>query len=127
MAALHAAYAAGETDEFIRPRLIRHGEEQHFIRDNDALFFFNFRADRAREISACFFEEKFSAFERGNRPQLAAFASLTQYDEHMAVPAAFGAEEIRLTLGEVVSGLGLEQLRIAETEKYAHVTYFSYL
>jgi 2,3-bisphosphoglycerate-independent phosphoglycerate mutase len=123
-AALRAAYAAGETDEFIKPRLVAHQGEKHFIHDNDALFFFNFRADRAREISACFFEEKFYAFERGERPALSAFASLTQYDERMAIPAAFGPEEIRMVLGEVVSNLGLSQLRIAETEKYAHVTYF---
>lgn len=124
VAALRAAYAAGETDEFIKPRLVLENGKKHFIRDNDTLFFFNFRADRAREISACFYEDKFEAFERGARPNLAAFASLTQYDEHMAIPAAFGPEEIRQVLGEVVANLGLEQLRIAETEKYAHVTYF---
>ncbi|MDR2891933.1 MAG: 2,3-bisphosphoglycerate-independent phosphoglycerate mutase [Deltaproteobacteria bacterium] len=122
---LRESYAAGETDEFIRPRLLLqpNGEKIH-IRDHDAVFFFNFRADRARQLIECFYSDDFTAFERGTRPQLSALASMTQYDEHMAIPAAFAPEEIRKVLGEVVSSLGVKQLRLAETEKYAHVTYF---
>ena len=127
--ALEDAYAAGETDEFIKPRLVAQpgpdaGGNTAVIGDNDALFFFNFRADRARQLTRCFFAEKFNEFDRGKRPRLAAFATMTQYDEQMPVPAAFAPETIKMVLGEVVSNLGLKQLRIAETEKYAHVTYF---
>lgn len=125
VAALEEAYASGETDEFIKPRLVcPEGAEPDFIRDGDALFFFNFRADRARQLTRCFHDDSFSGFERGQRPRLAAFASMAPYDETMPVPAAFGPEAIPFVMGEVVSDLGLRQLRIAETEKYAHVTYF---
>jgi 2,3-bisphosphoglycerate-independent phosphoglycerate mutase len=123
--ALHAAYANGETDEFIKPRIVRQKNGKNiFIQDNDALFFFNFRADRARQLSSCFVNNNFTEFERGKVPALAGFASMTQYDEHMPLPALFAPETITKVLGEVVSALGVKQLRIAETEKYAHVTYF---
>jgi 2,3-bisphosphoglycerate-independent phosphoglycerate mutase len=123
--ALNAAYAAGETDEFIKPRiLLQKNGEKNFIRDGDALFFFNFRADRARQLSSCFVREDFAGFERGARPVLSGFAGMTRYDEQMPLPAAFGPEFVPKVLGEVVSSLGVRQLRIAETEKYAHVTYF---
>lgn len=125
LAALEAAYAAGETDEFIKPLLIcAEGEEPAMLRDGDVLFFFNFRADRARQITRCFYDNGFKEFDRGVRPHLAAFASMTLYDETMPLPAAFEPEGITQVMGEIVSGLGLTQLRIAETEKYAHVTYF---
>lgn len=123
--ALKEAYAASETDEFIKPRLVAATNDAPLtINDNDALFFFNFRADRAREITRCFYADTFTEFERGERPQLASFASMTPYDETMPLPAAFEPEGIPEVMGEVVSELGLHQLRIAETEKYAHVTYF---
>ncbi|MDL2306450.1 2,3-bisphosphoglycerate-independent phosphoglycerate mutase [Desulfovibrio sp. OttesenSCG-928-C06] len=123
--ALEAAYAVGETDEFVKPRLVTGpGGKKAVIGDNDAVFFFNFRADRARELTSCFFSDDFTEFERGKRPVLSGFATMTQYDEQMPVPAAFGPETLSMVLGEVVSNLGLKQLRIAETEKYAHVTYF---
>lgn len=123
--AVEEAYASGETDEFIKPRLvIGAGEEAGTIRDGDAVFFFNFRADRARQLSRAFALEGFDGFDRGARPRLSGFASMTPYESDLPVPAAFVSENIKNGLGEVVSSLGLKQLRIAETEKYAHVTYF---
>ncbi len=125
VAALQEAYKAGETDEFIKPRICAApGEEPCLIQDNDGLFFFNFRADRARQITRCFFAGEFADFDRGGRPKLAGFASMTPYDETMPLPVAFAHEDIPQVMGEVVSAMGLTQMRIAETEKYAHVTYF---
>lgn len=123
--ALRDAYEAGETDEFIKPRLVLdENGKPCTINDGDALFFFNFRADRARQLTRCFYDDAFSEFDRGKRPRFSSFATMTPYDETMPLPAAFTPEDIPLVMGEVVSDLGLRQLRIAETEKYAHVTYF---
>lgn len=123
--ALQEAYAAGETDEFIKPRMVAAANETPLtINDNDALFFFNFRADRARQITRSFYNATFAEFERGEKPKLAGFASMTPYDETMPLPSAFEPEGLLEVMGQVVSELGLRQLRIAETEKYAHVTYF---
>jgi 2,3-bisphosphoglycerate-independent phosphoglycerate mutase len=121
--AVRAAYAAGETDEFLRPRLLLDPAEAG-IRAGDGVFFFNFRADRAREMVHAFADESFAFFPRGERPDLAGLATMTAYDETLRLPVAFIRDNLRQTLGETVSGLGLKQLRIAETEKYAHVTYF---
>ena len=118
---IQAAYDAGETDEFIKPFMV--GSDAA-IGDNDGLFFFNFRADRARQISRAFFERDFTGFQRPAVPRLAGFVTMTQYESTFPLPAAFPPESYHNTLGEVVSKLGLRQLRIAETEKYAHVTYF---
>ncbi len=124
--AIQEAYAAGEHDEFVKPRVIVDGNGKPLgpLRQGDGLFFFNFRADRARQISRALFEEHFSEFTREAWPQLACFATMTQYEQSFPMPAAFGPESVSHTLGQVVSALGMEQLRIAETEKYAHVTYF---
>lgn len=122
-AALAAAYAAGETDEFLKPRLFGEPDEIR-VRDGDGLFFFNFRADRARELASAFHRADFSGFDRGALPALAGMAAMTSYDASLHLPVAFAKDNLEDTLGEVVSGLGLRQLRIAETEKYAHVTYF---
>ena len=122
-AALRAAYAAGETDEFIKPRVCLDPAEAE-IRSGDGVFFFNFRADRARELAAAFINDNFDGFDRGARPDLAGLATMTAYDASLAAPVAFRKENLVQTLGEVVADLGLKQLRIAETEKYAHVTYF---
>lgn len=116
------SYDAGENDEFIKPFLV--GGDDVCIGDGDGVFFFNFRADRARQISRALFEENFSEFDRVNPPQLAEFATMTQYESSFPLPIAFPPETYSNTLGEVVSKAGLKQLRIAETEKYAHVTYF---
>lgn len=122
LAAIQASYDAGETDEFFKPGVVE--GVNGTIGDGDGLFFFNFRADRARQISRAFFEEGFSEFERKSMPKLAAFATMTQYESSFPMPKAFPPESYEGTLGEVVSAQGLKQLRIAETEKYAHVTYF---
>ncbi|SBV94426.1 2,3-bisphosphoglycerate-independent phosphoglycerate mutase [uncultured delta proteobacterium] len=123
--ALKKAYANDETDEFLKPRIVVAGDEApHCIADNDGLFFFNFRADRSRQLTKAFHEKDFTEFERGNAPKLAAFATFTPYDSSIPVPAAFTKPEVTASMGEIVATLGLQQLRIAETEKYAHVTYF---
>jgi 2,3-bisphosphoglycerate-independent phosphoglycerate mutase len=124
-AAIRSAYAAGQTDEFVEPRVIlRNGLPAGRIGDHDGVIFFNFRADRARELTRAFTQPGFSAFARPEVPQLSAFACLTEYDETFNLPAAFAAENHPRLLGEVVADAGLRQLRIAETEKYAHVTFF---
>lgn len=123
IAALHAAYESGETDEFLKPRLVLPPAEA-CIRDGDGVFFFNFRADRARELAHAFLDPMFTDFDRGTVPALASFATMTAYDTALAAPVAFSKDNLAMTLGEVISSMGLKQLRIAETEKYAHVTYF---
>ncbi|MCC8194994.1 MAG: 2,3-bisphosphoglycerate-independent phosphoglycerate mutase [Deltaproteobacteria bacterium] len=123
--ALKKAYAHDETDEFLKPRIVvAEGGEPHVIVDNDGLFFFNFRADRARQLTRAFYEKDFDGFDRGKMPKLAAFATFTPYESSIPVPAAFTKPEVTESMGEIVSQMGLQQLRIAETEKYAHVTYF---
>ncbi len=122
-AALRAAYAQGETDEFIKPRQVGVAAE-NTIRDGDGVFFFNFRADRARELLSAFVKQDFAGFDRGQMPHLAGIASMVSYDESLTTPVVFHKDNLEQTLGEEVSRLGLSQLRIAETEKYAHVTYF---
>ena len=122
--AVKAAYDLGETDEFILPTLCSdHGE----VKDGDAVIFANFRPDRAREITRAFVDEDFDsyAFCRRKRPTNIRYICMTQYDAEMpGVEVAFPPQTIRNTLGEYLSSLGLHQLRIAETEKYAHVTFF---
>ena len=123
--ALEKAYANGETDEFIKPRIVvADGEKTQVIADGDGLFFYNFRADRARQLTQAFFEKDFIEFDRVKVPKLASFASFTPYDSSISIPAAFTKPELTESMGEIVSQMGLKQLRIAETEKYAHVTYF---
>ncbi len=125
VAAVKAAYAADETDEFLKPRLVPGPNGKPItIADGDGLFFFNFRADRARQLTRAFYETDFAGFDRGHQPKLAAFATCTPYDSTLPLPAAFIKPGLDHSLGEVVSDLGVRQLRIAETEKYAHVTYF---
>lgn len=120
--ALHAAYARGENDEFVKPTVIGHGAAMH---DGDAIVFMNFRADRARQLSQVFVDPGFSGFERLRRVRLSAFVTLTEYSADLAATAiAFAQESMHSSLGEYLSDLGLTQLRIAETEKYAHVTFF---
>ena len=94
------------------------------MRDGDAAVFMNFRADRARQLTRAFLADDFTAFPRGTKPRLAAFATLTRYADDIAAPAAFDAQRLAETATVCWSRQGLRQLRIAETEKYAHVTYF---
>jgi 2,3-bisphosphoglycerate-independent phosphoglycerate mutase len=124
-AAIAAAIAAGETDEFIKPRVVlNNGQPTGTIRDGDGLIFFNFRADRARELTRSFTQADFTGFARPHVPRLSTFVCLADYDETFGLPVAFPPESYPDLLGTVVSGAGLKQLRIAETEKYAHVTFF---
>ncbi|MCL7941411.1 2,3-bisphosphoglycerate-independent phosphoglycerate mutase [Halomonas sp. ATCH28] len=123
---LRRAYERDETDEFVTATSIRPSGAPVAMADGDAAIFMNFRADRARELTRAFVEEGFSGFERRARPRLAAdgLVMLTQYAADIPTPAAFPPAELVNTLGEVMEQRGLTQLRIAETEKYAHVTFF---
>lgn len=119
--AIAAAYAADLTDEFVEPCVIG---EAGTIDDSDAAIFFNFRADRAREMTRALALDAFDGFERSKAPQLVDYVCLSEYDETFGLPIAFSAETYPDILSDVVSDAGLKQLRIAETEKYAHVTFF---
>ncbi len=123
-AAIEAAYSRGETDEFVHPTVIAHGSDPITIRDGDGVLFMNFRADRAREITRAFVQKGFDAFDVASRPELRDFVSLTRYAEDLEATPAFGQEAHTNGIGEYLSGLGKTQLRLAETEKYAHVTFF---
>lgn len=118
---LIAAYERGESDEFVKATTI--GEPVR-VEDGDAVVFMNFRADRARELTRCFVEPGFNEFQRARVPQLAGFVMLTQYAASIPAPSAFAAEALTNVLGEYLANNGKTQLRIAETEKYAHVTFF---
>jgi len=124
--AVAAAYQAGETDEFITPLALVDGQGRPLaaIGDGDGVVFFNFRADRAREMTRVLNQPGFREFDVSGRPKLSGYVTMTLYDETFDLPAAFPPEHLEGILGQVVSGAGLRQLRIAETEKYAHVTYF---
>ncbi|MGA8278494.1 MAG: 2,3-bisphosphoglycerate-independent phosphoglycerate mutase [Rhodanobacteraceae bacterium] len=122
VAALEAAYARGETDEFVQPTVIGTGAA---VADGDAVVFMNYRADRARELSHAFVDADFDGFARPRRIALAAFVTLTAYEKDLAASAiAFAPQSLEDTLGAYLAKRGLSQLRIAETEKYAHVTFF---
>ncbi len=120
--ALARQYALGITDEFMPPLIFDEPDTQR-VKNGDTVLFFNFRADRARQLSQAFLFEKFDGFDRQVWPQV-HYVTLTQYDVTYPSPFVFGPQELVHILGEVVSAAGKSQLRIAETEKYAHVTYF---
>ena len=120
IAALAAAYERGETDEFVAPTVLAGATPMH---DGDAVVFMNFRADRARQITAAFVDPNFDGFT-AHRPRLSRFTCLTEYDAKLPAPVAFAPDDLRHTLGELLAEQGMTQLRIAETEKYAHVTFF---
>lgn len=123
--ALSNAYERDESDEFVTPTLIVSGDNKHIIRSNDAVIMFNFRPDRAREISRTLTDLEFDGFERNCFPANLKYICMTRYDESLNnVEIAYPPEKLKNTLGEYISNLGLKQLRIAETEKYAHVTFF---
>jgi 2,3-bisphosphoglycerate-independent phosphoglycerate mutase len=121
-AAVARQYSLGKTDEFMPPLIFDFPDEQR-VRDDDTVLFFNFRADRARQLSQAFLLKEFDGFDREVWPQI-HFVSLTQYDVRYSSPFIFAPLELKHILGEIVSAAGKRQLRIAETEKYAHVTYF---
>ncbi len=124
IAALEAAYERGETDEFVQSTVISQNGQAVHVEDGDVMIMMNFRADRARQISQVFFEKEFTGFERKNYSELAEFVCLTGYSKDFDVPVVFQAKQLENTFGEYISSLGLKQLRVAETEKYAHVTFF---
>lgn len=126
-AGLEAAYGRDESDEFVTPTLIvPEGGKPASVSDGDAVWFMNFRADRARELTAAFVAPEFDDFERAAVPKLERFVMLTEYSANLALHAdtAFPPAKLTNTLGEAMDAHGLSQLRIAETEKYAHVTFF---
>lgn len=116
--AIKKAYKAGETDEFIKPTVVRDKK----IKDGDVVIFFNFRPDRARQLTMAFVDENFKAFPR--KKVNVHFITMTRYMDGLNVDIAFDKLPLKNTFGEVISKHGLKQLRIAETEKYAHVTFF---
>ena len=118
---IHQFYEERITDEFIPPS-VRHGYAG--VKEGDGVIFYNFRADRARQITRAFISPEFTQFARGPAPALSGFVMMTPYDETFSTPHAYGKPKVENTLGEFVSRQGWKQLRIAETEKYAHVTYF---
>jgi 2,3-bisphosphoglycerate-independent phosphoglycerate mutase len=126
LAALELAYARGESDEFVQPTaIVPPGSQPARIEDGDVVVYMNFRADRARQLTRALTDPAFDGFPRSREPRLGRFVCLTSYgDEFARLTTAFAPQSVANSFGEYVSGLGLRQLRIAETEKYAHVTYF---
>jgi len=124
-AALDMAYERGEKDEFVKATaIIPEGESAVRVEDGDVVVFMNYRSDRARQITLPFIEENFDGFEREHVPKLGQFVSLTEYKSEYDIPVAYPPERLNNVFGEFISKLGMHQLRIAETEKYAHVTFF---
>ena len=123
--ALNAAYERDENDEFVAPTTITpEGTEAAQINDGDTVIFANFRADRAREITRAFVEPEFDGFTKKKSPALSAFVMMTEYAADIDAPVAFGPTPLTNVLGEWLEKQGKTQLRISETEKYAHVTFF---
>lgn len=123
---LQDAYARGENDEFVKATAIRQaGEAPVKLEDGDVVVFMNFRSDRARQLTHALLAEEFDGFHRRHVPKLAAYFTLTMYDKkETKASVIFPPQQVRNTFGEYLSALGLTQLRIAETEKYPHVTFF---
>ena len=122
---LNMAYARDEGDEFVQATaIVPPGETPVRIEDGDVMIFMNYRSDRARQITRPFIEPNFDGFVREVVPQLGRFASLTEYNSEFDIPVAFPAERLQNVFGSYLSDMGMRQLRLAETEKYAHVTFF---
>jgi len=125
MQAIEQAYARGETDEFVKSTTIYDaGQAPVKIEDGDVVIFMNFRSDRARQLTRAFTDINFAEFHRNVVPKLAEFVSLTQYAVDIQTTIAYPPQSLKNVLGEYIAEKGLKQLRIAETEKYAHVTFF---
>ena len=123
--ALEMAYARGETDEFVQPTTIHDSAvSPHTLHDGDVVLFMNFRADRVRQLSYALVSPQFNSFERKFQPKLSHFVSLTRYAEDLAAQVAYPPTQLTNVLGDYLAQHDLKQLRIAETEKYAHVTFF---
>ena len=124
-AGLEMAYARGESDEFVKATaIVPEGTQPVQVEDGDVVIFMNYRSDRARQITRPFIEPDFDAFERIATPRLGQFVSLTEYKSEYDIPVAYPPDRLKNVFGEYISKLGMRQLRIAETEKYAHVTFF---
>jgi 2,3-bisphosphoglycerate-independent phosphoglycerate mutase len=125
VAAIRESYAEGITDEFVKPIVIVGDDHKPVatVNDRDSVIFFNYRSDRARQLTRAFTEEGFSGFDRGQRPGI-RFTCMTQYDATFPLPVAFGPEHHDEILADLFAESQLRNLRIAETEKYAHVTFF---
>ena len=119
--AIQDSYEANETDEFVKPVVLN---EKGRILDQDVIIFFNFRPDRARQITRAFTEQGFSEFRKNTSPKLSSFVCFTQYDKKFSLPIAFPQIQHEHVLAQVLSEKKIQQFRCAETEKYAHVTYF---
>ncbi|MBF7081679.1 2,3-bisphosphoglycerate-independent phosphoglycerate mutase [Desulfallas sp. Bu1-1] len=126
LAAVEQAYGREETDEFVKPSVVVDGRGNPVgkVSGGDVMIFFNFRPDRARQITRAFVDEQFDGFERPEDHPRVHFVCMTQYDKTIQAPVAFRPQVLVNTLGEVLSYRNLRQLRLAETEKYAHVTFF---
>jgi len=123
--AVKDAYSRGETDEFVMPTVLQDsGTPSGAISDGDGILFFNFRADRAREITRAFVLDGFDGFERQRRPALSRFVCMTEYESRLKLPVLFKPQGLENIFAEVLSRNGLRQFRTSETEKYAHVTFF---
>ncbi|MDD4946261.1 MAG: 2,3-bisphosphoglycerate-independent phosphoglycerate mutase [Gallionella sp.] len=125
LSGLADAYARGESDEFVKATAIVSADGQAVaMHDGDVVVFMNFRADRAKEITRALTAPDFDGFPRNYLPKFADFVTLSSYGHDFTLPCAYSPEEIHNDFGEYISKLGMQQLRISETEKYAHVTYF---
>lgn len=126
VAAISEAYASGETDEFVEPRVVVDDEGSPIGRvgDGDGVVFFNFRADRVRQLSRALGQSDFGEFERGPAPPRVEIVTMTRYDEDLPLDAAFPPQEMHQLLSDVLAAGGMKSFRTAETEKYPHVTYF---
>ena len=125
LSGLNMAYVRDEGDEFVQATaIVPEGTEPVRIEDGDVVVFMNYRSDRARQITRPFIEPDFEGFERDVVPNLGNFVSLTEYNSEFDMPVAFPAERLKNVFGEYIAKHGLRQLRLAETEKYAHVTFF---
>jgi len=123
--ALQIAYDAGLTDEFVESTsIVGEGNNPVTVEDGDAVIYMNFRSDRARQLTRAFIEPEFKEFPKDKHVELVSFVTLTRYHQDFDTPVAFDAQKLKNVFGDYVSQLGLKQLRIAETEKYAHVTFF---
>jgi len=123
--ALNAAYARDEDDEFVQATLVGdEGKDSAVVNDGDVVVFMNFRADRAREITRAFVDDDFDGFDRGARPMLGEFVMLTEFAADIEAACAYPPEQLHNVMGAYLASLGKSQLRISETEKYAHVTFF---
>ncbi len=123
--ALEDAYSRNETDEFVKPTcIVADGEKPITLQSGDVVVYMNFRSDRARALSYALVQPDFAGFERGTYPTLGEFVTLTEYDKSLNVSVAFGPQTHSNGLGEYLQNQQLTQLRLAETEKYAHVTFF---